>query len=46
MDLRPYLPSTDRVERAAGVLNYQPFMLSDDVQCAFQAIVITDSRRS
>lgn len=32
MDLRPYLPSTDRVERAAGVLNYQPFMLSDDVQ--------------
>lgn len=32
MDLRPYSPSTARLHAAALALNYQPFIITDDLQ--------------
>jgi len=32
VDLRPYGLSHSQIERAASVLNYQPFIISDDIQ--------------
>lgn len=32
MDLRKYSPSSEQVDKAATVLNYQPFIITDDLQ--------------
>ena len=40
MDLRPYGLSTEQVERAFEVLDYQPFIISDELQTGMAYCVL------